>query len=329
MAAERRLLRTLPKEVLLATEPRVSPPGSIHLITRRVLLRLLLLLPTRDLVQSFLYILGYLQSKFDVEYHNLCCLSNHLHLIMTDTLGDQLQAFIRELFSLTGRSSNCFLGREENFWSAEKASCVMLAPLLETLVDKGVYVNANPVSAGLVSNSKKWEGCQVRPSELGQRVIRVQRPKFFFDPLGGMPKEVEVRFTVPKAFDAAEEEVKQRMCQELNRVEQEIRDEFKKEGRSFLGMKRVKRRSRTSAAQSIEERGKLSPTVACKDPSLRAKFLKWKSERRHKYDEARARLLEGRTDVCFPEGSYVVHVQYGHPREDWLGCIWRRLMSDP
>ena len=57
------------KEWALATEPIISPPGSIHMLTRRVLLRLLLLLPTKELVQLFLYILGYLQAKFDLEYH--------------------------------------------------------------------------------------------------------------------------------------------------------------------------------------------------------------------------------------------------------------------
>lgn len=313
----------------MATEPRVSAPGSIHLITRRVLLRMLLLLPTRDLVQSFLYILGYLQTRFDVEYHNLCCLSDHLHLMMTDVLGDQLQAFNRELFSLTGRSSNCFLGRDENFWNSDKPSCVALAPLAETLAAQGGYVSANPVEAGLVSHSKKWQGCQVRPSELGKGVIRVKRPRFFFDSEGSMPEEVEVRFTLPKALDATPEEVQLRMCQELNRLEQEARARFKRQGRSFLGMKKVLRQSRNSVAKSREEWFGLNPTVACKDTSLRVKYLEWKKARRQRYNEAREQLLEGQREVRFPEGTWTLHVYYGHERDPWQGCIWKRLMADP
>lgn len=313
----------------MATEPRVSPPGSIHMITRRILLRMMLLLPAKDLVQSFLYILGYLQTKFDVEYHNLCCLSNHVHFMLTDVLGDQLQAFNREFFSLTGRSSNCFLRRRENFWNSDKPNCVFLAPLAETLAAQGGYINANPVEAGLVSHSAKWKGCQVRPSELGKRVVRVQRPRFFFSPNGDMPDEVEVRFTIPKAIDATPEEVQLRMCQELNRLEQEARAQFKREGRAFLGMKRVLRKSRNAVAESREDWFGLKPTVACKDTSLRIKFLEWKKARRQKYDDAREQLLEGDREVCFPEGTWTLHFYYGHERESWQGCIWRRLMAEP
>ena len=87
-----------------------------------------------------------------------------LHLLLTDVLGDQVQGFHRELFSLMSRSTNCYRGRRENLWSSDKPNCVCVAPTAVDVVDKAAYIIVNAVEAGLVSHAKQ-HGSQVHGSE--------------------------------------------------------------------------------------------------------------------------------------------------------------------
>ena len=303
----------------MATLCRVSPPGSIHILSRRVSHREYLLRPDHPLIANILYILGYLQTCYAIEYHAAVTLSNHLHLLLTDILGDQIQAFNRDFFSLLARSINCYWGRSENLWSSDKPSCVMVSPRSEDVVDHAAYITVNPVEAGLVSHAKKWPGVQVRASEMGRSFLRVPRPQFFYDPEGRMPDQVTVKFTLPKVWDAEPEELRTRIEQECNRREREIRKRFREQGRKFLGAKRVRRQSPRSAPTTWEPLFGLNPHVACKDTLLRIRFLHWRTDRQRRYEEKRAAMLEGRKDVVFPEGTYMLHFVCGQAREEWKG----------
>ena len=303
----------------MVTACRVSPPMSIHMVTRRTTQRQLLLRPDKALVQCYYYILGYLQTRHRVEYHNMTVLSNHLHLLLTDLEGDQVQAFNREFFSLMARSTNCYRGRNENLWSSGKPSCVCVAPRTEDIVDKCAYIITNPVEAGLVSHAKKWPGVRVLAHDMGRLQLRVQRPGFFFRESGDLPEEVVVRFTLPKVWDSTEKALREQIADESRRREESIRDRFRRADQKFLGVKRVCRSSTRSSATSPEEWFKLSPHVACKDRVLRGKFLKWRRVRQRRYEECRSEILAGGESLAFPSGTYVLHFVYGHPREPWKG----------
>ena len=90
----------------MTTKPRVSPPNTTHMVVQRCILRMLLLLPNDAVKQSLFYILGYLQARHKLEYHNVCCLRTHLHLMLTDILGDRLQRFNREFFCQVPHPAN-------------------------------------------------------------------------------------------------------------------------------------------------------------------------------------------------------------------------------
>ncbi len=195
----------------------------------------------------------------------------------------------------------------------------MVSPRADDVIDKAAYINVNAVEAGLVSHAKKWPGVHVRASEMGRLSLRVRRPRFFYDPDGRMPEEVTVTFTLPKVWDAEPEELRTRIEQECNRREQAIRDRFRAQGRKFIGAKRVRRQSPRSAPKTWERWFELNPHVACKDTSLRVRFLKWRKDRQRRYEEKRAAMLEGRKDVVFPEGTYMLHFVCGQAREEWKG----------
>ena len=303
----------------MVTPCRVSPPQSIHMITRRTVQRQLWLRPDREVTQCVYYVLGYLKQRYDIEYHTVSVLSNHLHLLLTDLRGDQIQPFNRDLFSLLGRSINCLRGRNENLWNNKKPSCVCVAPRGEDVIDKAAYIVVNPVEAGLVSHAKKWPGVRVLASELGRRRLRVRRPGFFFSEEGCMPEEVAVEFTLPRVWDVSPEQLRKSVIEECQRREESIRSRLQNAGETFMGVKSVLRASTHESAKTREEWFRLSPHVACKNADLRRKFLKWRKRRQKKYDEQRAALLSGRRDVEFPEGTYVLHFYVGQKREDWVG----------
>ena len=299
----------------MVTKCRVSPPMSIQMLTRRTTQREYLMRPDHLLALNYYFILGYLQSRFAIEYHTACILSNHLHLLLTDILGDQIQGFNRELFSLMSRSTNCFRGRRENLWSSDKPSCVCVAPTAVDVVDKAAYIIVNAVEAGLVSHAKKWPGVRVLASDMGRLTLRIKRPPFFYDPDGDLPEEVELTFTVPKVWDADEEDLRHQIAEECNRRERAIRESFSNTGRKFMGAKRILRQSIRSAAVTPEAWFERIPHVACKDTSLRVKYLAWRRERQRRYDEKRIELLEGGVELRFPEGTYALHF-YGAQDRD-------------
>jgi REP element-mobilizing transposase RayT len=90
----------------------------MHHIIRRVTQRQHLLRPDRPIVQNCGYLLAYAAEKHGVEIHNATFMSTHPHLDVTDVHGDTLPGFMRDLFSLLARSTNCYLGRWENFWAS-------------------------------------------------------------------------------------------------------------------------------------------------------------------------------------------------------------------
>ena len=51
----------------------------------------------------------------------------------------------------------------------------------ETTLEAIAYLIANPVEAGAVRYGKDWPGAHTLPGDVGTRVIRVRRPKHYFN----------------------------------------------------------------------------------------------------------------------------------------------------
>lgn len=313
----------------MVTPTRFFPPGSLHLITRRTTQRKFLLRPDRAIVQNCLYLLGYQQERHGLGIHDLIFMSNHPHLLATDVSGDTIGPFMRDFNSLMARTTNSYRRRRENAWSSDKPNVVAIAPTAENVVDKWAYLRVNPVAAGLVSHCRKWPGARVPASRLGNWEVTIDQPVGFYDPNGSMPAKSTLRITTPDIWDVSAEELRGLVARECNLREQELRDLFRRQKRKFLGVKAVLRQSPSSRPRGREKARRVVPVVACKEPLLRAKFLKWRRKRQERYDECRREMLEGKKEVVFPEGTWVLFFFYGQLREPWTGCVWRRLAAEP
>ena len=167
----------------MATKTRVYLPGSIHHLVRRTTQQEFLLNPDPPCVQNTFYLLGYEQERHDVAIHDVMFMSTHPHILATDIHGDTIPKFNRDFNSLMARSTNFLRGRWENLWSSpDKPGSVEVAPTAEDIVSQWSYLRVNPVTAGLVSHSKKWPGVRIPALGLGNYEITVERPKFFYDP---------------------------------------------------------------------------------------------------------------------------------------------------
>ena len=105
--------------------PRRVVPGETYLITRRCYQRTFRLRPCAETNSIFLYCLAFAAQRTGVVLHAVCVMSNHHHLVVTDTCA-VLPEFLRELHRLTAKAINAAQGQWENLWAAEPCNAVRL-----------------------------------------------------------------------------------------------------------------------------------------------------------------------------------------------------------
>lgn len=288
------------------TMPRQVLPGTTYLLTRRVILRTFLLLPSVLVNQIFLYCLGVAAQKHDVLLHALCVLSNHYHLEVTDLHG-RLPEFEAWLNEFVAKAVNTSLGRWGPLWDPGSYNAVSLETA-EDRLDAATYTVVNPVEAGLVHRADLWPGINILPSALG-RTIKVKRPPIFFRANGPLPDEVALKFVVPPGFEHMTLEAFQAKWQQRVEAEEErLQREAAAAGRKFLGRRAVLKQSRYASATSWEKRRGLKPRIKCKDKWLRIAAIQRFQQFCIEHRDAFERFKDGVRNVVFPSGTYWMRV---------------------
>jgi REP-associated tyrosine transposase len=287
------------------TAPRQVLPGNTYLVTRRCAQRQLLLRPSKATNDLVLYLLAVAASRFGIQVHAFCVLSNHFHLVVTDP-DARLPAFHQFLDALIARALNASLGRWEAFWAPASYSAVALVSASD-IVDKVAYVLANPVAAGLVRSGRLWPGLWSAPQQIGAEALEVRRPKHFFDPKGSLPEQASLRLTVPPGFVSADDFLEQLTGALTEREAQAVRDA--RDG--FLGVSRILAQKPTAYPAPGEPRRGLSPRIAARDKWKRIEALGRLVEFLRAYRTAWAARRAGQADATFPRGTYLLRVAHG------------------
>ncbi len=285
------------------TKPRRVLPGTVYLLTRRCSERRFFLLPEAEVTQIFLYLLGVMAKKYSVEIHAFVAMSNHYHLVATDTEGT-MPKFQRELNSLLARALNAHWGRWESLWDRRSYSAVELIEDQDVLGEM-IYTLVNPVRARLVERACEWGGATSAGMKFGE-VREIPRPeKFFRD--GGMPEFAKLELTRPRGFGGVGDAAL------LETVEAEVARLEREHGQRgpALGMDRVLGRDREAKPASRERRRELRPTIACKNPVARVEALRAAGEWLDAYRAALGRFVDGVRDVVFPRGTWWMCAQLG------------------
>jgi putative transposase len=300
------------------SQPRHIVPRDTYLITRRVVCRTFLLRPDAIITQIVLYALAVSATRFGMQVHAFCTMSNHLHLIVTDSLG-VLPDFLHFFNRLVALCTKVFRAWEGSLWDSNAASVVRLTTRA-AVVEKIAYVLANPVAAGLVPRADEWPGAKVSVGELGRGMLHAKRPKVYLDPENPTwPEEATLPLTLPPIIEQDDAtRFRDDVADELLRLEGKVHAEMWQKGRSFLGAKQIMAVSPHDRATSVEPQRGRNPTFAVgrdqHDLGLRAAAAV--RAFRAEYREALERWREGvRCDrvrnVVFPAGTWWMRVFHG------------------
>jgi REP element-mobilizing transposase RayT len=292
--------------------PRPVIAGSTVMLTRRCTQRQFLLLPSPIVNQILLWCLAVAATRFGIEVHAVCFMSNHWHAVITDTLG-QRPEFCRWFHEFSAKCINATLGRWENVWASEQPSvvdCVDEAAQLK----QSCYTMGNPVEAGLVRRGEQWPGVRLGPQDIGGE-ITVERPKIFFREDGPTPKTATLRITkLPALAHLSDEAYIKQMTALIEAHEAKMAAKVVAEGRTFLGVRDVRKQSPFDSPRSHEPRRKMSPRVASRNKWARIEALQRLEEFLADYRKAWKPYREGRSPpVRFPPGTYWLRVYVGVP----------------
>jgi putative transposase len=287
-------------------QPRPAYPGTTYLITRRCSERRFFLQPSELVFQVFLFVLAVAANTFGIQVHAVCVLGNHYHAVITDPKGD-VSAFYHYLHEFVSKCLNASRGRWENMWSIEETNRVSLETL-EAIEEKVGYTLCNPVSSELVSHAKDWPGMRLWWGE-GKRKWTIKRPEVFFSAKGKVAAEATLELVPPPALAAAYEDGGvEVMTKHLRELEEKLRQEARKAGRRFLGVKAIRQQKWSECPDSFAKRRGLKPRVATRNKWKRIEALLRNLEFVAQYREARKKWLEGDRDVVFPFGTYLMRV---------------------
>jgi REP element-mobilizing transposase RayT len=289
------------------TAPRRVLPGTTYFVTRRCAQRELLLRPSPTTNAVFAYVLALAASRFEIQVHAFCVMSNHWHAVVTDPYA-RLPAFAQYLGSLVARALNASLRRSEAFWGAPSVSAVVLAEPAD-VVDKTAYVLANPVAAGLVRSGRDWPGLWSSPERFGAGPVRVKRPPIFFRE-GHMPEETTLALTPPPGF-ASGAVFRSAVEEALAVLEASAREQLASEGRGFMGPARVLAQRTSARPARASPGGGINPRVAARDPETRVGLLAALKEFLARYRAALRARRAGASDALFPAGTYLLRVAHG------------------
>ncbi len=268
-----------------------------------------LLRPSRRANQIFRFCLAVAANRTGVLVHAYCAMSNHYHLVVTDRHGC-LPEFMHWFNEFLAKCLNAELGRWESFWAPGSYSAVELVGR-ETLIERLVYVFANPVKAGLVSSHRDWPGARSLPEHVSGWTEVVKRPTGFFRDEGPVPKEATLTLTPHELLGDSGDDWRRELIERVTTREDEIRDRVARDGARFLGRARVLKQSPFGVPASIAHRRGLSPRLAATDKWKRVESLTRLRSFLQAYREALQRYLGGDRLAVFPAGTYLMRERFG------------------
>ncbi len=297
------------------TRRRIIEPGKTWALSRRTTRRYFLLNPdqAREIEQCYWYCLGVCAQRFGVIVHAGCLMSTHSHEVVTDVRG-VLPRFVQEFHRLLALTTKALRGWPgEVFDKRSTGQHELLTP--EATIEALAYLISNPVEASAVRYAKDWPGAHTLPHDIGTRVVKVRRPRHYFDQKNpDWPDVVTLRLEMPTALelDHGTELAHQRIAQRVKEREHRAWQASKRTGIAFIGARRVMQQRHTKRARSEEAFGSLNPQFAAAGHRGAAtEAVRRLRAFNAQYDEALAAWTAGKRTMCFPVGTWWMRVHHG------------------
>jgi REP element-mobilizing transposase RayT len=289
-------------------------PMATYLVTRRVLLRQMLLRPDPRMTQILRYLLAVTARLHGIEVHAFCAMSTHVHLVITDVDGT-LPSFLHAFHRMVALCTKALRQWDDAVWDKSPTSVVRLETPA-AIVEKIAYVLANPVLAGLVRHAHEWPGAKTLVHEIGQGTLHARRPEVYLDPENPLwPAEITLPISSPPGIEPARAaSFRAQVAAELARLEAEAH----RRHRTFLGAGRAATVPPTARAATPEPAIERNPTFAVGRNQGDAWHRAAAALRafRASYRAALERWRDGVRDAVFPGGTW------------WMRVFHRAVVSD-
>ena len=167
----------------MARLPRLALAGYPHHLIQRGNNRQPIFLDREDF-QRMLVLLDESARKFQIALHAYVLMDNHFHLLATPQTQDGLPLFMQAVGRSYVRYFNQRHGRTGTLWEGRYRST-----LIETeryLLACMVYIDLNPVRAGMVAQPGAWQWSS-HAHYLGQRIDKLVTPHALYWALGNTP----------------------------------------------------------------------------------------------------------------------------------------------
>jgi REP element-mobilizing transposase RayT len=293
------------------SKPRQILPKTTYLITRRTILRHMLLRPDGLMTQIIVYLLAVIAQSAGLQVHAVCAMSTHIHLVVTDVEG-QLPDFLRAFHRMVALCTKAHRQWGHPVWDDAPTSVVRLETEA-AVVEKIAYVLANPVAAGLVRHAHEWPGATVPVDDLGGGELKARRPDVYLNPKN-WPDEASLSITPPPCVKPEHvSSFRDRVRTEVARLEAQAHREMDEQARTCLGAAAARTVPTTARATTVEPRIDRNPTFAvgrnqgdaCQHAV--AALRSFRDAYRHALEQWRA----GVRDVAFPAGTWLMHKLHG------------------
>ena len=279
--------------------------GSTVAVVRRCSEQRFFLVPRPWVNRVLAFLLARYAEKHGIELHGFVFMSNHFHLVLTDTRGT-LPLFMGEFDSMVTRVLNHELGRRGTLWETGTYASWPLKTQAEIL-HQLAYQAANPVEAHQVKDPARWRGLLSLPRDVAtSRHVRPPAEGLFGCGHEGsaLPASATLTLTVPPSFDPQRPaRFRARFQRALDHMLHEIHDR----GGGFAGRDAVLRLDPFSAPQSAKGGPSfaLIPALTNASAEDKAELKVWRAETR-----AAFYAWQAGKDPLFPQGAWLMPRKY-------------------
>lgn len=282
-------------------------PGRTYLLTRRCSERRFFLRPSPELNAIFEYALARAVSMTRVKVHAWVVMSNHLHLVVTDTYGERPR-MMELLNAELGKAASALIGRWGGFWEPGRSYSAVDLLDRNAVVEKLAYTLTNPVKSHLVRRARRWPGATSARLTFGDTVV-ARRPTTGYYANSCQPESYTLRLEVPPGMDAVE--CHMLLWARVRELEKKAQRDVRARRSKFLGEKRVLRQDPYDSPSSWEKRRGRNPTFASVDKWARIEAVQRKRGWLAAYAAALAAWRDGIRDVLFPAGTWLMARRHG------------------
>lgn len=312
------------------TPPRQIHPGQLCFVTARAVNRCHRFAPNPRALELIWYCFAVTLSKYHgrIDVHEFLWMSNHYHLVLTDT-GGCLPRFMEELNSLLARAINSLYGIQGT--TIEKGYNLVAVATDDKIIEHSVYTLANPCSAHLVEHSHHWLGVSSRQLDYGRPLV-IKRPnhglwrspdesvrrtasreprRASFRGRSKLPEEVELVLTRPRIRqDLSDRELRRHVRELLQERERLLINQRRVQKQRVLGWALATKVSFWAAPEQSEDLFGLVPTFSAHTKEMRISAWKRRCAFLEQYYVALRKFLAGDWTAMFPAGTWLMRVRF-------------------